>query len=62
MNPQQLPHKQRERAEIARQVEHYLRHGGEIRVIDPPGGVCQPRRNIAWTGREELEILVDRGL
>lgn len=61
MNPENTPQKQRQRDEIARHVEYFLRQGGEIRVIEPPRQACLPRLNNTWIGREDLDFLLNRG-
>lgn len=57
MTPQQVTQKQREREEIARQVEHFLRQGGEIRVVDTPQLICPPRHKVTWLGRGDFDFL-----
>lgn len=62
MTPQQATQKQREREEIARQIEHFLRQGGEIRVVDAPRLICKPRHTVTWLGRDDFDLLADRGI
>lgn len=62
MTPQQATQKQRDREEIARQVEQFLRRGGEIRVVEAPRLISQHRHTVTWIGRDDFDFLADRGI
>ncbi|MAL96625.1 MAG: hypothetical protein CME40_16250 [Haliea sp.] len=62
MSPQHATQKERERADIARQVDEFLRQGGEIRVVQAPAGRHQPRHPVTWLGRDDFDLLAERGI
>lgn len=57
-----LTQKERERAEIARQVEHFLLQGGKIRLVQAPETRHQPRHPVTWLGRDHVDLLAERGI
>lgn len=51
--------KQRLRDAISRHVDHYLKRGGKIRVIDTPQQRTGERFLSAWNNGQDLDELLD---